>query len=204
MNKYIGHKCPRTRCMKGLTLVESLVALVVLALGVLGLLGVQLKMMGDNQTANHRTTAARLAEELFERAKTNTANVVAPNAPMAAANWNWMNLYDITWGAALPADQNCTSDGQACNSVQRANQDLRDWLKSVRSTLPGGNAMVVGSPATRQFVVIIGWHAKNLSTGNSAQDAALRAPFDVSIPGVLSPPAACDTTHICHVAFGQP
>lgn len=189
--------------MAGVSLIESLVALVVLALGVLGLLGVQLKTMTDNQTANHRTTAARLAEELFERAKTNPANVVNPAAPLGVASWNWMNQYGSAWGAALPANQNCTVAGNLCNFTQRALQDQRDWLQSVRGSLPGGDAVIVASPATRQFITIIGWQTKNSSTGNSGQDTALAAPFVINIAGVATP-AACGTTHTCYAAFGQP
>ena len=51
---------------RGVSLIESLVALVVLAFGVMGLLGLQLRTMVNNQNSNHMATAARLADGLFE------------------------------------------------------------------------------------------------------------------------------------------
>jgi type IV pilus assembly protein PilV len=41
---------------RGVSLIESLVAMVVLAFGVLGLLGAQLRTMVNNQNANHIAT----------------------------------------------------------------------------------------------------------------------------------------------------
>lgn len=61
----------RARRQQGLTLLESLVAIVVLALGVLGMLGVQMRTLAETQTGVRRAQAVRLIEDLSERIKSN-------------------------------------------------------------------------------------------------------------------------------------
>ena len=52
------------RHQRGITLIESLAAIVVMALGVLGILGVQMRTLADSQTSVRRAQAVRLIEKL--------------------------------------------------------------------------------------------------------------------------------------------
>ena len=56
---------------RGFSLIESLVAVVVMALGILGILGVQMRTLADTQTGVRRAQAIRLIEDLSERIKLN-------------------------------------------------------------------------------------------------------------------------------------
>lgn len=56
---------------RGISLIESLVAIVIAALGILGVLGVQMRTMSDTSTTVRRAQAIRLIEDLGERLKTN-------------------------------------------------------------------------------------------------------------------------------------
>ena len=60
---------PRSRLQRGISLIESLVAIVVMALGILGILGVQMRTLADTQTGVRRAQAIRLIEDLSERVK---------------------------------------------------------------------------------------------------------------------------------------
>ena len=64
----------RQHRQRGITLIESLVAIVVASLGILGILGVQMRTLTDTQTSVRRAQAMRLIEDLSERMK------VHPNA----------------------------------------------------------------------------------------------------------------------------
>ena len=64
---------------RGLTLLESLAALVVLALGILGLLAAQTRMLVETRTTNSRATAIRQIVDLGERIKLNRAAALADN-----------------------------------------------------------------------------------------------------------------------------
>ncbi|RYH24567.1 MAG: type IV pilus modification protein PilV, partial [Alcaligenaceae bacterium] len=59
---------------RGISLIESLVAIVIAAVGILGVLGVQMRTLSDTQTTVRRAQAIRLIEDLSERLK------VHPNA----------------------------------------------------------------------------------------------------------------------------
>lgn len=182
---------------QGISLIESLVAMVILALGVMGLLGVQLRTLSDQQQGVQRGVAMRMADELFERIKANPNNAISITAPLGAAQWAWLANYAIAWGVVPANNPDCAAN--PCNATQRAQWDIRRWRQSLTSGLPGGNTQVMVSPDNpRQMIVIIGWTLKE-----TGADAGLLAPFAINIPGVAAP-AACGTTHICHVAYGQP
>ena len=59
---------------RGITLIESLVAIVIAALGILGILGMQMRTLTDTQTSVRRAQAIRLIDDLSERIK------VCPNS----------------------------------------------------------------------------------------------------------------------------
>jgi type IV pilus assembly protein PilV len=190
---------PRPR-QGGVTLMESLVALVVLAFGVMGLLGLQLRTMTNNQNANHMATAARLADNVFEAIKTNpnASQATNPNynvnAPLNAAQWGWLANYANAWGNLPAVATDCSTT--FCTAAQKATWDINQWKLSVRQSLPAGEGFVTVSPDNaRQMIVIVGWRA-NEQTGTDNPAA-----FD--IPNV-NEPAACGTTHACYFAYGQP
>ena len=183
---------------RGVSLIESLVAMVVLAFGVLGLLGAQLRTMVNNQNANHMATASRLADSLFERVKTNPNATPAlnpnfnPADPLNAAQWGWLANYAVNWGATAVVGTNC--DASFCTAAQRANWDINRWKQAVTQTLPNGEGRVVVSPDNpRQLIVFIGWRANEQGA----------TPLVINIPGVDAP-AQCGTSHACYSAYGQP
>lgn len=69
----------RNRHPNGFTLIETLVATVITALGVLGILGLQMRTLADNQSGVRRAQAIRLIEDLSERTHAN------PNSPDRSA-----------------------------------------------------------------------------------------------------------------------
>lgn len=181
----------------GVSLLESLVAMAILALGVLGLLGVQLRTMVDNNNAKYSANAARLANDLFERIKTNPNASMATNAsfnplaPLTATQWDWLANYELAWGDNGTATTTC--DTGFCTGDQQAVHDLNRWKIAVTS-LPNGNARVLRSPDNaRQMIVIVGWRANEKGT----------TPLSITIPGVTAP-TACGSTHACYFAYGQP
>ncbi len=182
----------------GIALIESLVAVVVMAFGVLGLLGLQLRTMANNQSANYVATAARVADGLFERVKSNpNANpslnpTFDPNNPLNAAQWAWLATYAVNWGATTVVATDC--DANFCTAAQRATWDINRWKQTVTQTLPNGEARVLVSPDNpRQLIVVVGWRANEQGA----------SPLAVNIPGVTAP-TQCGTTHACYFAYGQP
>lgn len=194
----------------GVSLIEALVALVILAFGVLGMVGVQLRGMVDSQNSSQITLATQLANDLFERIKTNPNAYLNFNTtfnaanPLAAAQWNWLGDYALAWTSDDPADSTACSTAY-CNAAARATWDLVQWRKTRATRMPGSGSQVLISPNDpRQIIVIIGWPRKNMR--NAANDGLVATPYTASIPNATMP-SACDAatgTHDCHVIYGQP
>ncbi len=139
---------------RGMTLVESLVALVVLSVGMLGVAGLMLTGISSNRSALYRTQAVNLASDMAERIRANASARVA---------------YDSLAYGGAPALRDCapTADGGGsnCTVAQLAEDDLARWLESIRTALPAfrgepaqGNVQVitagfVGQPDTYRINV---------------------------------------------------
>jgi type IV pilus assembly protein PilV len=200
-SEYLIHKfvdISRSR-QSGVSLIESLVSLLVLALGVLGMLGVQLKTMSDNQTATHRVIAARMAEDIFERMKANTTGLNLNASGLTAVGMYSLNS---SWSvvSARPLSELCSAN--ACDSDRIARYDLWYWQNSVRNTLPGGNATTFVSPSDpQQLGVMVAWRLRNTDqTGDSAANTARAGWLNVDVAGGPT----CPADSICLVAYGKP
>ena len=68
-----------SRKQRGITLLESMIAIVVAALGIFGILGVQMRTLADTQTSMRRAQAIRLIEDMSERMKVNPNALLSIN-----------------------------------------------------------------------------------------------------------------------------
>ena len=174
-------------CQRGITLIESLVAIVVTALGILGIVGVQMRTMTDTQTSVRRAQAIRLIEGLSESMKVN---------PAAAAN---LNSYLTAFGATPPAAPVCDNP-TPCTPAQLATRDLRLWKDRVSAQLPLSDASVftVGDETDannrRQLGVMISWRENERDTSSAYRD-----PISPSITGATTP--ACPANRTCHLQY---
>ena len=112
----------------GFTLLEVLIAIVVVAFGLLGLAGLQVFALKNNQSATLRVTATNLTTDIIDRMKANYVGVINNQ-------YNRPNTTD--YGTAVV---NCRSTG--CTPTELAQNDLKEWRDRVRATLPGGDGIV--------------------------------------------------------------
>lgn len=128
---------------KGFTLLEVLVAIVVLSIGLLGLAGLMASSVRNNHSAYQRTQAAWLAYDMVDRMRANRVNAVAAN-------------YNVAIGAAS------ASSGLAL-------ADMNDWKIALASTLPAGDGSVTVTAATGVATVVVQWNDARSAGGNAAQ-----------------------------------
>lgn len=179
---------------RGITLIESLVAIVVAALGILGIVGVQLRTLTDTQTSVRRAQAIRLIEDIGERT---TAN---PNALAS------INAY-VTGFDATPAVPDCSN---GCGPAQLAAYDVAVWKRTVRENLPLGQASIFVPPAEsalaaglgRQLGVMIAWRENErvakVSDADDADSTSYRGAINASIGGGG---VTCRDGFTCHLQY---
>lgn len=171
---------------RGISLIESLIAIVVMALGILGILGVQMRTLADTQTGVRRAQAIRLIEDLSERMKVN---------PNALGN---TNSYLLGWGATPTAPTDCKS--AACTSQQLAQYDLVQWRQSAINQLPNSDVSIFVVPDetvannNRQLGVMVSWR-------ENEKDTTTGAVFKITATDTGA--AACPADRICHLQYIQ-
>lgn len=120
---------------KGSSLIEVLVAILILAVGLIGFAGLQSQALRVNYETLQRTRASALAEDLFDRMRSNHTQAI-----------NTDN-YERDFGEDLPtANVDCGT--ASCTPVEMAKWDLNDWLTS-RARAQLGNdidASVIRNP----------------------------------------------------------
>lgn len=178
---------PIARYQKGITLVESLVSLVVLALGVLGLIGFQMQTLRDTRDSVGRSRAIVAIQDIAERMRVN---------PYALANYN------ATFAAVGAPGTDCMVN--TCNVTQLAAFDIWRWKTNVGMSLPGGLAAIQRSPVAgdeRQFAVMVAW-IENKADANAADAAARNITKATAQDGATA--LACPAGYACHLAYVQP
>jgi type IV pilus assembly protein PilV len=116
----------------GFTLVEVLVALVILSVGMLGMAALFLEGLRSSRSALFRTQAVQLAADMGDRIRANRyiaagSQVYDPATTVAAAN----NTCDST-----------TTSTSTCTAQQMFANDLARWQADVQTRLPGGTGTV--------------------------------------------------------------
>lgn len=135
---------------RGFSLIEVLVALLVLSIGLLGLAMLQVQGMQANSDAYFRTQATVLAYDLIDRMRAN--NTAA-------------ELGDYTASASPSPQPSC---GTGCAASVRAKVDLYDWYLNLANTLPGYQASV-SAPSSNIITISISWTDRNVTEGQTWQ-----------------------------------
>ena len=179
----------RSPLQRGISLIESLVAIVVMALGILGILGVQMRTLTDSQTSVRRAQAIHLIEDLSERMKIN---------PNALGN---INAY-VSAFSAEPTPGDCTTTN--CTNAQLATYDIAMWKQAVKASLPLGQASVFLAEGEtqdanrRQLGVMISWRENERDIADDADSAKYKAAIDASTEGGS---ITCPEKRICHLQY---
>jgi type IV pilus assembly protein PilV len=117
------------RRVAGFSLIEVLIALVILSVGLLGIAAMVSVSLKSKDSSYYRTEALTLASSILDRMRA--------NRDIATANG-----YDTTFGTTTsdaPSD-NCTTG--ACSTTDLATMDLAEWQYDISTALPGFSTSV--------------------------------------------------------------
>jgi len=125
------------RKVRGFTLIEVLIALVIMSVGMLGIAGLYVHSMQAGRTSVLRHNAVTLAGDIADRIRAN---------PRAGAAY-----------ALAGANNNCVDGGIDCTIGEMAANDIFLWDQQAAATLPNGQVNVVFNngvvPPTYQITI---------------------------------------------------
>jgi type IV pilus assembly protein PilV len=125
---------------RGFSLVEVLIALVIMSVGMLGIAGLYVQSMQAGRTATFRHHAVTLAGDVADRIRAN---------PRAAG------AYTAVGGA----DSGCVATGITCNQAEMAAHDIFLWTQQAQESLPAGTVTITfdGTVTPPTYEIEIAW-----------------------------------------------
>jgi type IV pilus assembly protein PilV len=144
---------------RGLSMIEVLVALTIVAFGMLGLLGLQARALSVQKDAFNRRQAAELVAQLAERMRANHLAFLAGRYALS---------FDASAGAP-PAAPACAAP---CTSAQVAARDLDEWRIELRRRIPGAAAYLQWDAADRSGIAVtVAWPEPQAVASDAVCDA---------------------------------
>jgi type IV pilus assembly protein PilV len=129
----------KANLQKGFTLLEVLIALLIVSFGMLGVAGLQLVTLKSNASSQYRSLAVHYAQEIGERMRSNDAALqpgilrtpfTAYNSPATSKSHPSIMSFTAT----------CKTIG--CTPQQQALNDLAEWQQGIVATFPNGIGIV--------------------------------------------------------------
>ena len=123
----------------GFSLVEVLIALIIMSVGMLGIAGLYVQSMQAGRTSMFRHHAVTLAGDVADRIRAN------PRAGIAYAG-----------GAA---NNNCVGAGIDCNEAEMAANDILLWDQQAAQALPNGQVQVAfdDTVVPPEYTITVQW-----------------------------------------------
>ena len=124
MRRTVIHNPTRiaSRSQRGFTLTEVIVAVLILAIGVLGVSGLQVISMQQNRSALLRGQALQIGNDMLDRMRANQGSDYAP----------------VEFDEDPPLALNCVGAAVDCSELQMATFDIAQWKCSINSNAADG------------------------------------------------------------------
>ncbi|OBU88015.1 type IV pilus modification protein PilV [Chromobacterium subtsugae] len=165
----------RAAAHAGFSMLEVLVALVVISLGLLGIAGMQAAAINNTAIARTRSLGSIAAESMAAAMHANTA--YWGNLSAAASNTWSVNASGVTGTPSLSQTVDCSASGTACSAANIAAYDVTQWGGNGGSlaTLPGGSGQIACAAASASSptacTITVSWLEKK-SAVNAASVAS--------------------------------
>ena len=158
---------------RGVSMLEVLIALVLLVTTLLGATALQITGLHTNRSAYYRSQASVVAYDIADRIRLNSTYATGDN-----------DRYSITTSsAALPSASSCDTAANGCSAENIRNLDLREWSEhfidvtgvghdgsDYQALLPGGVGEV--SVSGSSVSVTISWQELDWNVGGGGSDKA--------------------------------
>jgi type IV pilus assembly protein PilV len=155
---------------RGVSMIEVLVSLTVVAFGLLGLAGLQARSMSFQKDSFDRKAAAEVAAQIAERIRANYDG-------FTAGNYNRTMLPSDLVPGAIPACANA----QDCTAAEIAARDWAMWRIDLRRRLPVSGAYLEAPAGSTQLTLTMAWQ-EGQSTDGQADPICNVAPVNIANP----------------------
>ena len=154
----------------GFSLIEVMVALLIISIGLLGVARMQAQAIGNTKVSSSRSIAAIHAASMASAMHANKAYWAAGLAPASAAVTG-TSISDATLNGQTVTD--CVAN--SCSPVQMAAFDLQAWGSSLLAQLPAGAGTVVCSTTLGTIIscsVTVTWNEKYIGLNTATLDSS--------------------------------
>jgi type IV pilus assembly protein PilV len=176
---------------RGFSMIEVLVSIVISAIGLLALAGVNAASVRYTKMSQYRSTATQLANDMGERMRANKGQDLVAVPPSVATGF-FAGDYDFVTDfagqatvATLPGVL-CDTAASNCTPAQIAALDLAQWRILVRDQLPEGSVFLqrqAGQVAMNLWVV---WRDPAVGDADEAPEGNQECPNGLSRGADLS------------------
>lgn len=150
------------RITRGFTLIEVMIAMLVMSLGLLGIAGTLITAVRSSSSNYLKQQAVQYSYDIADRMRSNF---------LLAQDYTSGNPYitALTAPAAAPA-KDCTAPG--CSTADMAAYDVWQWKTTLKNNLPGGLGSISvaatgASSTTAQVTVVVQWSDQQTATPNT-------------------------------------
>jgi type IV pilus assembly protein PilV len=132
-------KIKLTPSQSGFTLLEVLIALLIVSFGMLGVAGLQLVTLKSNSSSQYRSLAVHYAQEIGERMRANNAALTTTLLRIPFTGYN-SPATSKTHSSLTSFTASCKTTG--CTPGQQALNDLAEWQQGIATSFPNGIGIV--------------------------------------------------------------
>jgi len=173
--------------ISGFTLVEVLVALIIISVGMLGIAKIQALAFASTGTASLRSLAAIEAASLAASMRANRNYWTVPVTPLQITiTGTTITKSDIALAGSPVCVLGASGYAGPCGAPQLAASDLQTWVTSLNALLPGVTGSVLcpapvtppgfTTPAPVGCTIQLSWVERNVGLGTQSQGTTMTAP----------------------------
>jgi type IV pilus assembly protein PilV len=165
----------RARAHAGFSMVEVMVALIIMSVGLLGVAKMQALALSSTGSARMRSLAALEAASLASTMRADRGYWTAVTSPSTVSIVNGVIKQSTDPLLMQPpgtAFQSCVTSGSPCTSVQIAATDLEEWIAGVTAVLPNSTETITcnSAPANTPIgcQVVLSWNENQVAINSQS------------------------------------
>jgi type IV pilus assembly protein PilV len=161
----------RHNSQSGVSMIEVLVSLTIVAFGLLGLAGLQARSMSFQKDSFDRKAAAEVAAQMAERIRANYDGFLQ-------GNYDRVMLPADPTPNAIPVCANV----QDCTAAEIATRDWAMWRIDMRRRLPVSGAYLLAPAGSTQLILIMAWQEGQGDANQAVDPICNAAPVNINNP----------------------